>query len=139
MTKPAIGYLEQIDLPELDIQCLAKVDTGACSSSIHAEEIETFESDGQQWVRFHVLFRRGEMPIDQVCEAPVHSRKRIASSNGSRSYRYVIRTNVSLGGQHWAIDLNLSHRGSMTYPMLLGREAFAGRFVVDVEHTYLSN
>jgi len=139
MTKPAIGYLEQIHLPDLDIECLAKVDTGACSSSIHAEEIETFERDGQQWVRFHVLFRRGEMPIDQVCEAPVHARKRIASSNGSRSHRYVIQTSINLGGQHWTIDLNLSHRGSMTYPMLLGREAFAGRFVVDVEHTYLSN
>ncbi|WP_221798994.1 ATP-dependent zinc protease family protein [Oceanobacter mangrovi] len=139
MTKPAIGYLEQVNLPDLGVICHAKVDTGACSSSIHAENIEIFDHDGEEWVRFHILFRRGELPLDQICEAPVVSRKRIASSNGSRSYRYVIRTRIQLADQCWPIELNLSHRGSMSYPMLLGREAFAGRFVVDVEHTYLSN
>ena len=138
MIKPALGYLEKLQLPDLGIDCDAKVDTGACSSSLHAEHIELFDKDGQEWLRFHVLFRRDDIDIDRICEARMVSRKRIASSNGARSYRYVIRTSIALAGQEWDIDLNLSHRGSMSYPMLLGREAISGRFVVDVEHTYLS-
>lgn len=138
MTKPALGYLEVLSLPDFGIQCHAKVDTGACSSSLHAEHINVFQRDDQDWVRFHVLFSREKMRIDQMCEAQVLARRRIASSNGSRSYRYVISTQVNIAGQQWPIELSLTHRGSMKYPMLLGREAISGRFVVDVEHTYLS-
>jgi hypothetical protein len=138
MTKPVLGYLEVLTLPEVGIQCHAKVDTGACSSSLHAEDIKVFQRDGQDWVSFHVLFSREKMRIDQRCEAPLFTRKRIASSNGSRSYRYVIKTPVTIGNQQWPIELSLTPRGSMKYPMLLGREAISGRFIVDVEHTYLS-
>ncbi|MGB1090785.1 MAG: ATP-dependent zinc protease [Oceanobacter sp.] len=134
--KSVLGYLEHVQLPELDIACDVKVDTGACSSSLHAEQIELIEKDGEDWVRFHVLFNRKGNRIDQVCEAKLLGRKRIASSNGQRSYRYAIQTDIELGGQRWSIDLNLSHRGSMTYPMLLGREAIQGRFLVDVALTF---
>tara|TARA_Y100001949_G_scaffold175367_1_gene184994 strand:- start:137 stop:355 length:219 start_codon:yes stop_codon:yes gene_type:complete len=62
----------------------------------------------------------------------------ISSSNGQKTERYVIRTTIRIQDQTWEIDLNLSHRGSMKYPMLLGREAIAGRFLVDVEHTFVT-
>ncbi len=132
MTKPVLGYIEDISLPDLGVQCLAKVDTGACTSSLHAEQIETFDRDGQPWVRFHVKFDNAEITIDQVCEAPVIAQRTIASSNGQRSQRYVIRTRMSARGETFNAEISLSHRGSMRYPMLLGRKAIAGRFLVDV-------
>jgi hypothetical protein len=132
MTKPVLGYIEDISLPDLGVQCLAKVDTGACTSSLHAEQIETFDRDGQLWVRFHVKFDNDEITIDQVCEAPVIAQRTIASSNGQRSQRYVIRTRMSARGETFNAEISLSHRGSMRYPMLLGRKAIAGRFLVDV-------
>ena len=92
MTKPVLGYIEHITLPNFGIACYAKVDTGACTSSLHADHIEPFKRDGERWVRFHVQFDNDHHTINQVCEAPVVARRIIASSNGQRSSRYIIRT-----------------------------------------------
>jgi len=135
MTKGTLGYIEQISLPGLDIHCAAKVDTGACTSSLHADKIEAFERDGEQWVRFHVQFKGPSSNIDQMCEARVIDRRVIASSNGQRSHRYIIRTDITAAGQTWTVEISLTHRGSMKYPMLLGRKAIAGRFLVDVSRS----
>ena len=135
MTKPTLGYIEPVALPGLGIECAAKVDTGACTSSLHAEKIEPFERDGEAWVRFHVLFKGPSSHIDQLCEARVIDRRVIASSNGQRSHRYIIDAQITAAGQTWQAENSLSHRGSMKYPMLLGRKAIAGRFLVDVART----
>ncbi|MBE0484205.1 MAG: ATP-dependent zinc protease [Bacterioplanes sp.] len=137
MTKTTVGYIETVELPELAIQCDAKIDTGACTSSLHAEQIELIERNGAPWVRFHVLFDNEVARIDQVCEAPLIDQRRIASSNGARSKRYIIRSTLKVGGQERTIEISLSHRGSMRYPMLIGRKALSGQFIVDVEHAYI--
>lgn len=131
-TKAILGYIETLELPEFGIVCKAKVDTGACTSSLHAEKIEVFQRDGCDWVRFHVLFGKKSAKIDQVCEARVRDTRVIASSNGQRSRRYIIETEFLIRGQRWRAEISLSHRGSMTYPMLIGRKAISGRFLVDV-------
>lgn len=132
MTKPVLGYTEKVRLPDLGIACYAKVDTGACTSSLHAEKIEPFTRDGKNWVRFHVLFDGPLATLDQICEAEVTGRRVIASSNGQRSHRYIIKSRITVAGQEWPVEISLSHRGSMKYPMLIGRKAIAGRFLVDV-------
>ncbi len=132
MTKPVLGYTEFVHLPDFGIQCYAKVDTGACTSSLHADNIETFERDGVLWVRFTVVFDNDQHTLNQICEAPVVARRKIASSNGHRSTRYIIRSYLTAAGNTWPIEISLSNRGSMKYPMLIGRQAIAGRFLVDV-------
>ena len=132
MTKPVLGFVEHVSLPNFGITCYAKVDTGACTSSLHADDIEIFTKDEQRWVRFRVQFDNNHNTIDQICEAPVIAKRKIASSNGQRSVRYIIEATVSLGGQDLPIEVSLSNRGSMKYPMLIGRKAIAGRFLVDV-------
>ena len=48
-----IGLREWINLPELGIIGLrAKIDTGASTSSLHASDIQPFQKDGEDWVRF---------------------------------------------------------------------------------------
>lgn len=132
MTKPVLGYIEAVSFPGFDMECYAKVDTGACTSSLHATHIEPFKRDGQRWVRFHVHFNNDQHRLDQVCEAPLITRRTITSSNGQRSNRYIIQAEAIIAGERWPIELSLSNRGSMNYPMLLGRKAIAGRFLVDV-------
>lgn len=137
--KPLLGHLEHIELPELSISCRAKVDTGACSSSLHAEKIEEFERDGALWVRFQVRFNNELARINQSCEYPVHDRRRIKSSNGIGSQRYVIRPWLIIAGIRFQSDVTLSHRGSMKYPALIGRKALNQRFLVDVSGQYLGD
>ncbi|TNC91654.1 MAG: ATP-dependent zinc protease [Thalassolituus sp.] len=136
MTDAILGYIESIELPDLGICCDAKVDTGACTSSLHADRIELFNRDGESWVRFHVLFSSPEASLDKMCEAKVLDKRTIASSNGQRSKRYIIQTTITIRDHTWQAEVSLSHRGTMRYPMLLGRKAISGRFLVDVSKHY---
>lgn len=138
-TLPLLGHLEHVAFPELDIVCRAKVDTGACSSSLHADDIEEFERDGQPWVRFQVHFHNDLTRLHQQCEFPIYGRRRIKSSNGIASQRYVIRPWLVIADVRFQSDVTLSHRGSMKYPALIGRKALHQRFLVDVSSRYLGD
>ena len=45
--------------------------------------------------------------------------------------RYTIKTEIQMAELNWDIQLTLTDRSEMTYLMLLGREALAGKFLVD--------
>jgi len=134
----AMGWREWLQLPELGIKRVkAKVDSGARSSSLHAEQIELFEARGHMGVRFVVLPLQRSRLRPVVCQAPLHDERYVKSSNGSRELRPVIRTAVSWGGQLWEIDITLTSRDLMGFRMLLGREAIRRRYLVDTGHSYL--
>lgn len=132
MTNHVLGYIEEVQLPELGIHCLAKVDTGACTSSLHATEMEAFEHQGKTFIRFKVQFSNKLNTLNKVCQAEMVSQRTIVSSNGQRNRRFIIKTLAIIGQQSFTIEISLSNRGSMTYPMLIGRKAINGRFLVDV-------
>lgn len=138
MKPAAMGWREWIAFPDLGIRRVkAKVDTGARSSSLHAEEIELFQLRGRMAVRFVVLPRQGSRVGAVQCEAPLHDERYIKSSNGSRELRPVIRTAISWAGEVWEIDVTLTARDLMGFRMLLGREAIRRRHLVDPGRSYL--
>ena len=135
--KVVIGWREWVGLPDLGIKTIkAKVDTGARSSSLHAYDIEEFIRDGNQWVRFkvHPVQRKNDGVIE--VEAAVLAVRSVRSSSGKADLRPVILTNVELLGRTWAVELTLANRDEMGFRMLLGREAFRGRFLVDTSKSY---
>ncbi len=126
-----IGWREWVALPDLGLHELkAKVDTGARSSSLHAENIETFEEEGRERVRFTA---HGGI----VCVADVHDKRTVTSSTGHSQNRYFIRTRLVIGSMSWLIDLSLSNRKRMKFGMLLGREAMRGRMIVHPDQSFL--
>jgi hypothetical protein len=138
MKKSAMGWREWIEFPDLGIKRVkAKVDTGARSSSLHAEEIELFETRGQMSVRFLVFPLQRSRLRAVSCQALLHDERYVKSSNGSRELRPVIRTAVSWGGETWDVDLTLTARDLMGFRMLLGREAIRRRYLVDTGRSYL--
>lgn len=138
MKATAMGWREWIEFPELGIKRVkAKVDTGARSSSLHAEHIELFQIRGQMGVRFIVLPLQRSRLEAVSCEALLHDERYIKSSNGSRELRPVIRTPVCWGGETWDVDLTLTSRDLMGFRMLLGREAIRRRHLVDPSRSYL--
>lgn len=141
--KPVLGWREWLSLPELGVKSVkAKVDTGARSSSLHIDELELFERDGQSYVRFWMDCARSAAKLEtfdsRPIEVPLYDERWITSSNGQRQRRPVIRTLVCLFGQSWEVDLSLTPRGAMEFPMLLGREAIRRRFVVDPARSFLA-
>lgn len=132
MTHNILGYIESVDLPEFGIECQAKVDTGAATSSLHADKMEEFERNGERWLRFHVKFNKRSARIDQIYEAKIFDQRVIKSSNGQSAKRYILKTQMNIGGLEFETEISLSHRGSMKYPMLIGRAAIKDRFLVDL-------
>ena len=131
-----LGWREWLLLPELGLGPLkAKLDTGARSSSMHVDTLEEFQRSGAQWLRFTVRLGRRE-PREVRCEAPATDRRAVTDTGGRRTERWFIRTRMQLAGQSLDIDINLTNRRHMLFPMLLGRRALLGRFAIDPSCSY---
>jgi len=134
---PIIGWREWISLEQLGIQAIkAKVDSGARSSSLHVFELQDFERDGVQWVRFKVHPIQANSTIEKEVETPVLEYRSVRSSSGKAAIRPVIETQLSMMGQTWPIEITLARRDKMRFRMLLGRQAFRGRFLLDSGASY---
>lgn len=132
-----VGWREWAALPELDIPAIkVKVDTGARTSALHAFEVNTFERDGSEWVRFRLHPLQDNAEQECVCECPVMDRRVVSDSGGHREERVVISTQIEFGGRRWPIEMTLTDRDSMRFRMLLGRTAMDG-LVVDPNASFL--
>lgn len=139
-SKPIIGRIEKIDFPEFSISNLdAKVDTGAYTSSLHCHHIETFDKDGDQWVRFNVLDPEHPEYEDTPYSCPIHTIRSVKSSNGQIEKRFTIKRRAKFFGKIRTIELTLTNRSEMKYPVLIGRKFLTNKFIVDVSKTYISS
>ena len=133
-----VGWREWLGLPGLGVPAIrAKVDTGARSSALHVDALETFFRGGREWVRFGLHPGGPDDPPVQGCEAEVVDRRRVTDSGGHSTERIFIRTALALAGQVFPVEVNLSDRRNMLFPMLLGRTAMAGRVMVDPERSFV--
>ncbi len=134
-TKPMIGWREWAALPALGIPAMkVKVDTGARTSALHAYAIRIHESSVS--FRVHPIQRDTRTVVE--CRADLTGFREVRSSTGRSTRRPVIRTEIELFGDRWAVELTLVSRAAMGFRMLLGREAIRGRFVVDPGLSYLA-
>ena len=132
-----IGWREWLSLPAIGIEAIcAKIDTGAKSSALHVDAMETFQRDGKEWVRF--TLHPGRLGSDGTvdAEAPVVDRRRVTDSGGHDTERLFIATDLVIGGLCYPVELNLTSRNNMRFPMLLGRTAMVGRLLVDPEASF---
>ena len=123
-----VGWNEWVQLPDLNLSAVrVKVDTGAKTSALHAENIAV--QDGV------VSFMTSPDPANPAqmiaCSAPVFDQRRITNSGGESDMRYVIETTLILGPLKRTIELTLKDRSRMRFRMLLGRQAFESGMTVD--------
>lgn len=134
MPRLVIGRREWISLPDLGVSPLnAKTDSGARSSCIHAENVKL--SANEKSVRFTTTNHYNE---SIACESLVARTARVRSSSGVSRKRIFIETTAVLpGGFSWTILISLANRSVMLCPMLLGRRALAGYFLIDPQGAHL--
>lgn len=138
LKKPIIGWEEWCAFPDLNLPAVkAKIDTGAKTSCLHADNLKVFQKDGKDYIRFEVHPIQKNRKITRICEAPIVDFRTVTSSNGEREKRYVINTTFKFGDQVFTSDLTLTTRYGMRFRMLLGKEALkAGSFLVDPAKSY---
>ena len=139
-SKPEIvGWLEGAYLQPWGVRVKAKLDTGAKTSTIHAKNIESFEKDGQVWVRFLFPYGRREgYARGFTIERPLVRQTKIKNGNGSHP-RYVIELDICVSGKTQTTEVTLPDRSNYNYPMLLGRQTLAGRFIIDPQQSFLGD
>lgn len=134
--REVVGWKEFVSFPEWGIRnVLAKIDTGAKTSAIHAEEITELPSGA---VRFRVILDRKSGHAVEV-EAPAVRTSKVKPSTGVRQERHVVEAIIRIGKHRYKIDVSLVARKNMMCRMLVGRRALARRFVVDSAKQFLQS
>lgn len=131
--KEIIGRLEIVDLPKWDIKEIeAKIDTGAYSSSLHCHNIKEYEKNGAKWVKFNLLDPEHPSYNERLFSLPVSDIREVKSSNGQTELRVFVKTKIIFFNKEHDIELSLTNRSEMKYPILVGRKFLKNKFLVDV-------
>tara|TARA_R110002049_G_scaffold14263_2_gene60488 strand:- start:349 stop:774 length:426 start_codon:yes stop_codon:yes gene_type:complete len=130
MNKKTIGRIDIVDFPGLGLFNIdVKIDTGAYTSAIHCSKI--IEENNSLKCIFnsndHKNFRKTEIIFDTF------SRTNVKSSNGFKENRYKVKSEVVFFGKTYKINLTLSTRDDMKFPVLIGRQFLKQKFMVDVD------
>lgn len=133
-----IGWREWVVFPDFEnIKIKAKIDTGARTSAIHAEDVRVFEQDGETQVSFVLHPNQADITNAVACVAPLVERRAITDSGGKTEDRYVVCVKLQLGEHLWPVEMSLTDRDTMGFRMLLGRTAMKKRFIVRPDRSFL--
>lgn len=132
--KTIIGKFERVSFIDLGLKNIkAKIDTGAKTSSIHCSFIQQM-SDG--YVSFVLLDKDHKKFTPFSHKAKITRIATVKSSNGKKQKRYFIKTKIVLLGKEYISEFSLTDRGSMKFPVLIGRSLLKEDFLVDVTKSY---
>jgi hypothetical protein len=129
-----VGEQEEIWVDPPGAVTVARIDTGATSSSIHADHIVEFERDGEDWVRFEVLFDGEPVQIERKVVRYVRVVQQ-ADSEGTR--RAVVTLRVRLGNFQETIEFTLADRAHLDNEIMLGRNFLTDVALVDVGREFV--
>jgi hypothetical protein len=131
-----IGQVEYVDIMPLGFRQKGRIDTGAETSSIDAQDIIEFERDGRPWVKFVVKDRNTGEAVE--LRAPVRRTVLIKQHGVDNVRRQVITLTLAIGGMKDDVEVTLADRENFEYPILIGRNFLQGRALVDVSRKFLS-
>lgn len=123
-----------------DTELKVKLDSGALTSSLHATDIERFERDDEEWVRFTFTLEDHDEDADfeaQEIERRVYRNLRIRSASGE-TRRPVVLMRLCMGSVVHEEQFGLEDRGALNYPVLLGRRTIQHLGLLDVTRTFLN-
>jgi len=132
--KKIIGRECWIRVEELGADYLARVDTGATTSSIHATDLRIIDGSDDprdnvgKMIRFRSVSSTG-VPVR--IKAEIAKAQTVVNAQG-REKRYMVWLTLSARGVRKTILTDLRDRSGMRYKMLVGRDWLAGDFLVDV-------
>ena len=130
-----VGRYDRVDLPQLGLfDVHAKVDTGAYRSSIHCHQVQIV--DGV--LEFVLLDEEHSEFTGKKLKFSEFYLRDIKNSFGETERRFVISTTLKLFNEEITAEFSLCNRGSLRFPILIGRKILRNRFIIDVKKKNLS-
>lgn len=130
-----IGWRELVSLSQFKLfNIKAKIDTGAKTSALHAENIEHITVKGKKYVRFTVTSDEGKLT---TIKSPLIEERDIKSSTGHKTRRPVVKTKIEMGNDIFDIEITLINRDLMGFKMLIGRDALSNNYFINPARSYL--
>lgn len=129
----AVGWVERVLVLPEELTLDAMLDTGTQTTSIGASDITRFEQHGRPWARFAITDRLGNAA---VLERPIIRTVKVKRSGLEDENRPVVLLALCLDGEFRDEAVTLSDRSKLSYTLLIGRSAMAGRFKVDSSRQY---
>jgi hypothetical protein len=131
-----LGRYDRVDLPELGLYSIhAKVDTGAYTSSLHCHRATV--TDGV--LEFILLDEEHPEFTGLKFSFSDFEERDIKNSFGEVERRFVITTTLKIFNEDITTEFSLSNRGSLKFPILIGRKIVRNRFLIDVTKKNLSH
>lgn len=135
--KKIIGRVEKVHFPHFELFDIdAKTDTGAYTSSIHCSNVEEVILEGKICIKFILMHKKHKNYTGKEFIFDKYKVKSVKSSNGIMQHRYAIKTKIQIFNKEYKIELTLSNRKKMRYPILIGRKFISKKFLVDPSLIY---
>lgn len=135
---PTMGWVEEISLEPWGFRLKAKLDTGARTSSLQDEEIERFECDEEEWIRFTIEVETVDDDVRRVrVERPRIRTVRIERRDEDE-HRPVVEMVICLAGELHRAEFTVTDRDHLIYPVLLGRRFLSEVAAVDPAREFLT-
>jgi hypothetical protein len=130
-----LGRFDRVDLPDLGLYNIhAKIDTGAYTSSLHCRKAEVVNGN----LEFILLDEEHPEFTGMKFTFQKFEERLIKNSFGEVEKRFVIITPLTVYGEVIYTEFSLSNRGSLKFPILIGRKILRDRFLIDVKRKNLS-
>lgn len=127
------SWKEKVIVYPSELEFKAKLDTGAKTSSVNAIDIEEFEHNGEDWVRFTLQNEDGD---EEKLERRIERIVKIKEHNGDSQERFVVKMGICLGTVYKEVEVNLVDRSNYTTGMLVGRTFMENDVLIDPSSTF---
>ena len=130
-----LGRSDRVDLPQLGVFDIhAKLDTGAYTSSLHCQSADVVNDV----LEFVLLDEEHPEFTGSRFRFPDFEVRDIRNSFGEVERRFVIVTTMRIFEQDIITEFSLCNRGSLKFPVLIGRKILRHRFLINVDQKNLS-
>lgn len=134
--KQIVGLREQTMIAGSNVVMNARINTNAANSVIDARNIQMFERNSEEWVRFTIYNPETKEP--HVLERKRLRFQSVQSSNPTPDRRPVVEIRFTIGKLTQRGEFILADRSTSEDPMLIGRNLLRDVMLVDVSGNNLA-
>lgn len=136
MDKLVVGLQEQVLLTGLDILMPTRVNPNVANSVLDARNIQMFERNSEEWVRFTVYNPDTKEP--HVLERKRLRFQNVTGANDTSERRPVVEMRFTIGKLTQKGEFILADRSNSEFPLLIGRNLLRDVMLVDVSGNNLA-